>query len=138
MDTIRKLADQFEAYYDPSFVSNYVRTFCSEEAEEGIRQADMLLNNTFVFTDKWDMEPCAVPYAISLNDWGTSPNGDSEWVFMLNRHDFLKKLWQAYILTGDDRYTQKLRHFIFDWIEKNPLPKRVPMPQEPLIPASGV
>ena len=107
--------------YDYRFTSEYVKTHCAEEAEEVLHQADMLLNNTFIYTDRWDMEPCDVPYTISLDTWTESPNGDPEWVFMLNRHDFLNKLWQAYVLTEDRAYTDKLRFFILDWIEKNPI-----------------
>ena len=86
--------------YDYGFTSQYILEHCKEDANEVIRQADLLLDNTFVFMDRWDMEPCATPYTISLDTWVKSPNGDPEWVFMLNRHDFLNKLWQAYMLTG--------------------------------------
>ena len=107
--------------YDYGFTSQYILEHCKEDANEVIRQADLLLDNTFVFMDRWDMEPCATPYTISLDTWVKSPNGDPEWVFMLNRHDFLNKLWQAYMLTGKRVYTEKLRFFILDWIEKNPI-----------------
>lgn len=121
MEDFRKLSLNFEKYFDPSFVAKYIQKFSTAEAAEVIRQADLLLQNTFVFTDKWDMEPCQTPYSISLADWVTSPNGDPEWVYMLNRHDFLKKLWQAFVLTDDSRYIEKLRLYMLDWIEKNPI-----------------
>lgn len=107
--------------YDYRFTSEYIKTHCADEVSELLRQADMLLNNTFIFTDRWDMEPCDTPYTIDLDTWTESPNGDPEWVFMLNRHDFLNKLWYAYVLTGNRAYTDKLRFFILDWIEKNPI-----------------
>lgn len=118
---LRTYAKLLKNCYDYSFTSRYILEYCKEEADEVIRQADMLLNNTFVYMDRWDMEPCATPYTISLDTWEDSPNGDPEWVFMLNRHDFLNKLWQAYVLTGNRVYTEKLRFFILDWIEKNPI-----------------
>lgn len=121
MNVLRLRAKAFRDYFGNVRVSEYIHEHCPEEAAEVIRQADLLLRNTFIFTDRWDMEPCSVPYTVSLEDWVTSPNGDPEWVFMLNRHDFLHKLWQAWVLTGQERYITKLRSFLLDWIEKNPI-----------------
>ena len=119
--TLRYSAKRFMKFYDDHNTSSYVNTNCGEEVKELLRQADMLLGNTFIFTDRWDMEPCASPYTISLDSWTESPNGDPEWVFMLNRHDFLQKLWQAYLLTGNKSYVLKLKMLMLDWIEKNPI-----------------
>lgn len=121
MKDLKTYAKLLRNCYDYRFTSEYIKTHCADEAGQVLRQADMLLNNTFIYTDRWDMEPCDTPYTISLNTWTESPNGDPEWVFMLNRHDFLNKLWQAYVLTGNRAYTDKLRFFILDWIEKNPI-----------------
>ena len=121
MNVIRNRAEKLSQHLKFTDAVAYIREHCSEEATEIIRQADLLLNQTFIFTDRWDMEPCDTPFTVSLDDWITSPNGDPEWVFMLNRHDFLHKLWQAYLLTGNTAYTEKLKHFQLDWIEKNPI-----------------
>lgn len=121
MTDLKTYAKLLSNCYDYRFTSDYIEKHCADEASELLRQADMLLNNTFIFTDRWDMEPCDAPYTISLDTWTESPNGDPEWVFMLNRHDFLNKLWYAYVLTGNRAYTEKLRFFILDWIEKNPI-----------------
>ena len=121
MTDLKTYAKLLSNCYDYRFTSDYTKKHCADEVSELLRQADMLLNNTFIFTDRWDMEPCDTPYTISLDSWTESPNGDPEWVFMLNRHDFLNKLWQAYVLTGNRAYTDKLRFFILDWIEKNPI-----------------
>ena len=121
MNNLKNYGKLFSSCYNYSFTKEYISAHCSDEVEEVLRQADMLLNNTFIFTDRWDMEPCDTPYTISLDTWTESPNGDPEWVFMLNRHDFLNKLWQAYVLTGNSAYTEKLRFFILDWIQKNPI-----------------
>ena len=121
MNVLRDRAVLFSKTYNSKCVAEYIHEHCYEDAQEVIRQADLLLKNTFIFTDRWDMEPCAVPYSISLDDWVTSPNGDPEWVFMLNRHDFLQKLLQAYQLTGNQIYVDKLISFLLDWIRKNPI-----------------
>lgn len=121
LDNLKAAAKKYMEIYDEKKVAEYVHEHCKEEKEELLRQADMLLNQTFIFQDKWDMEPCNEPYIISLDNWIETPNGDEEWVFMLNRHDFLSKLWYAWILTGDNRYTEKLVWYLFDWIKKNPI-----------------
>lgn len=121
MNVIRNRAKKLRQYLMFADTVAYIREHCSEEATEVIRQANLLLDQTFVFTDRWDMEPCDTPFEISLDDWVTSPNGDPEWVFMLNRHDFLHKLWQAYLLTGNVAYINKLKCYLLDWIEKNPI-----------------
>lgn len=38
-------------YYDAVRVAEYIHEHCPEEAKEVIRQAELLLENTFVFTD---------------------------------------------------------------------------------------
>ena len=121
MNVLRNRATLLNQKYDGTRIAEYIHEHCLEEAEEVIRQANLLLNNTFIFTDRWDMEPCSVPYTVSLVDWTMSPNGDPEWVFMLNRHDFLHKLWQAYLLTGNHDYVDKILFFLRDWIQKNPI-----------------
>lgn len=118
---VRQAARRFYAQYDPAATAAYVRANCRSEAEHLLHQAEDLMQNTFVFTDRWDMEPCAVPYTMPAGQWTHSPNGDPEWVFMLNRHDYLPKLWQAAVLTGEVRYRRKLIDSVMDWIASNPL-----------------
>ena len=118
---VRQAARRFYAQYDPAATAAYVRANCRSKAEHLLHQAEDLMQNTFVFTDRWDMEPCAVPYTVPAGQWTHSPNGDPEWVFMLNRHDYLPKLWQAAVLTGEVRYRRKLIDSVMDWIASNPL-----------------
>ncbi len=118
---VRQAARRFYAQYDPAATAAYVRANCRSEAEHLLHQAEDLMQNTFVFTDRWDMEPCAVPYTVPAGQWTHTPNGDPEWVFMLNRHDYLPKLWQAAVLTGEVRYRRKLIDSVMDWIASNPL-----------------
>ena len=121
LDNLKTAAKKYIEIYDIEKVAEYVHEHCKEEEKELLRQADMILNQTFIFQDKWDMEPCNIPYTLTMDTWLESPNGDEEWVFMLNRHDFLYKLWYAYLLTGKSEYANKLRFYMFDWIEKNPI-----------------
>lgn len=114
-------ADACKAIYRSDDIAYYVRRHCRQECEDTLQQADLLLRETFVFRDRWDMEPCPEPYQLSLNSWEESPNGDPEWVFMLNRHDFLHKLWRAYWLTAQRPYLEKIRFYMLHWIRSNPI-----------------
>ena len=93
MVRLKSVAIKYLENYNKEKTVEYINKYCKEEADELLRQADMLLEQTFIFQDKWDMEPCNIPYKITLDTWVESPNGDEEWVFMLNRHEFLWKLW---------------------------------------------
>lgn len=118
---LKRILECRSAFLGYKEISDYIEKYCSQEKESLLCQAELLLEQTFVFQDKWDMEPCRTPYAMRLESWTVSPNGDPEWVYMLNRHDFLIKLWRAYILTGKEAYIDKLRWYLSDWIEKNPI-----------------
>lgn len=124
IEVLKALAIKYWKYYNKDKTIAYLKEHCKEESIELIRQADMLLEQTFIFQDKWDMEPCNVPYKMTLGNWIESPNGDEEWIFMLNRHEFLPKLWYAWMLTGEEKYVNKLRWYIFDWMNKNPITEK--------------
>lgn len=121
LTALRALCQRFVQCYDPAGTARYIRSHCPDEAAGLLRQADQLLAHTFRFQDKWDMEPCPTPYTLEPGQWLYSPNGDPEWVFMLNRHDLLLKLWQAAQLTGEERYLASLRDYLLDWAERNPI-----------------
>jgi hypothetical protein len=54
--------------------------------------------------------------------WQTNLKHDMEWVYCINRHEFLTTLGRAYWNTGDEKYTRAFKKIILDWIEKNPAP----------------
>lgn len=118
---LRQAASIHAARYDMARTARYVQAHCGQEAAQLLKQADDLMENRFAFHDRWDMEPCLTPYTLAPGQWTHSPNGDPEWVFMLNRQDYLPKLWQATALTGDPRYVRKAVEWILDWIACNPI-----------------
>lgn len=105
--------------YDSEFVKCYIKNMCTENYGKKLIGANLMLNNSFLFDDEWDMEQCTIPYVNKHLDWNYTPNGDEEWVFMLNRHEYFEKLIIAYYLKDDDRYINKLKELIFNWIENN-------------------
>lgn len=118
---LRDLAGRYAGAYDRDFVSRYMAKYCGSEAKTVVLQADRLLGQTFTFEDRWDMEPCGQLCSFTEMRWDTSHNGDPEWVFMLNRHEYLHKLLEAYWLTGNMEYIQKLKWYVFHWIRTNPI-----------------
>lgn len=49
--------------------------------------------------------------------------GDHKWTWELSRHQFLVTLAQAYALTGEERYAQRVALLLTSWLDGNP-PKR--------------
>ena len=66
----------WRAEYGPTEVAAYLRERCGGEAGQVIEAAGRLMDQTFVFTDPWDMEPCGEPYAFPEMRWDEVPNGD--------------------------------------------------------------
>ena len=118
---VRQRAEAYEAWYEKERVCAHIAGNCREEAEKILAQADRLMAHTFSFEDRWDMEPCREPFTLKEMIWDRSPNGDPEWIFMLNRHEYMNKLLIAGWLTGDKAYVEKLKWFLFHWIQANPI-----------------
>ncbi|MBL4746404.1 MAG: alginate lyase family protein [Flavobacteriaceae bacterium] len=96
-----------------------------KEALKTIENADRILKNTFVFRHHWAMERTHIPHTFKEDiNWSAKPNGDEEWCYMLNRHRYLIDLGQAYALTGDEKYAEKLVAILSDWILNNPREER--------------
>lgn len=107
---------------DITNIAEYCRTSFPIEVEDTINTAEEVLNHNFVFRYTWDMERTNVPY--KFNDeviWDYCPNGDEEWVFMLNRHRYFTALGQSYALTGNEKYAKGFFNLIDHWIDNNPL-----------------
>ena len=67
--------------------------------------ADLACDNTFIFTDKYEMERCTEEVRFdSQIDWNLIPFGDEEWCFAFSRHTFLLNLAKAYALTQNEKY----------------------------------
>ena len=117
---VRERAEAYAAWYEKERVTAHITENCREEAKQILAQADRLMAHTFSFEDRWDMEPCREPFTLKEMIWDRSPNGDPEWIFMLNRHEYMNKLLIAGWLTGDTSYAEKLKWFLLHWIQANP------------------
>lgn len=93
--------------------------FIKKELLHTIKRADELLNQIFTFDKPWDMERCIKPYYLEIIDWNIICNDDEEWCFMLNRMDYLSDLVIAYLYTNDEKYIEKTKFYIIDWIKNH-------------------
>ncbi|CAM4267278.1 heparinase II/III family protein [Erysipelothrix aquatica] len=94
----------------------------STERRALIARAELILTDTFVFDNEWDMERSHEPINLPKMDreWNYVHNSDLEWSYMFHRHTFLNDLWAAYALTDDFKYIAYLMDFIDLWILENP------------------
>jgi len=74
----------------------------------------LLLENKFLFQHVYNMEPSPITY--ELKDWHKSPNDDPEWLYVLNRQEYLQDLLLTYLHTSNDKYLLKSKEFMFDWV----------------------
>lgn len=99
-------------------IAKYCKEKFEEEVQNVIRIADDVSNKIFKFEWKWDMERTFIPYRFEGNIiWDKTPNGDPEWIFMLNRHRYWVTLGQAYVLTRDEKYSKVFIEQIINWIK---------------------
>lgn len=117
---MKKLKQRIKKYYQEyDFIEckNYILENCQKEYQEIFSSVEAMMNQTFVFNDQWDMEPCSTPYTIKPMCWDKTYNEDKEWIFMLNRHEYLDKFIIVYMVEEDIKYINKLKEYIFDWIQ---------------------
>lgn len=101
-------------------ISKYCLEKFGDEVKEILRIADEVVNKSFVFRFKWDMERTNKPVTFENEIiWDRVPFDDEEWVFMLNRHRFWIALGQAYALTGDEVYAETFFSQLEHWIDNN-------------------
>ncbi len=75
--------------------------------------------------DRWRTDPLSGQVAPHTH-WSQVPYlnasivGDHKRVWELNRHQHFLVLAQAYVLTGDARFSDRIVHEMLDWIDANP------------------
>ncbi len=104
---------------NPKEAAKECRLSVSSWCDDQIALADMALDHTFVFTDRYEMERCTTPVHFDGPiEWGKVPFDDVEWVFAFNRHTFLRHLAHAWLLTGEERYRAGWIELLTDWISR--------------------
>ncbi len=80
------------------------------------RSVDLMMTNTFVFNDNWDMEACSTAYTLNPLVWDKQMTDDPEWNYMLNRHSYLQKFVLVSLVENDLAYLVKAKALVLDWV----------------------
>lgn len=113
--------------------STYKRSFLTEFSK-AINQAENILQHKFRFLGcnfslqdeiDWNRNPVtneSYPrqHYSTISIGHTQKYGDIKYLWELNRHQFFIELAKAYFITGDEKYTQKIKKFVNGWIDSNP------------------
>lgn len=119
IENLRKRVAEYMKDYNKDFVVNYINKNCKVDYKRVIKGSNLLLNNSFIFDGTWDMEQYKIPYRVKPSTWNYTPNGDEEWTFMLNRQEYLYKLVVAYYIENNEKYIDKAKELLFNWIDNN-------------------
>ncbi len=104
-----------------SYLSDPQTSLYNEDVQSAVNlNANLLCSNIFVFKKPLDMEACYIPYSFKKIDWNCAMNADEEWIFMLNRQEYLLEMAEAYANSQDQKYLKCWKRLVFDWIEHNP------------------
>lgn len=104
--------------FDIEYYRHYILRYQKEEYSRIQHSLERMFNHYFLFDGNWDMEPCPREHQIQPMNWEVLFEEDPEWAYMLNRQEYLLNFVIGYLVEGDMRYIQKLKFFIFDWIEQ--------------------
>ena len=85
--------------------------------------AEKSIHNSFLFTDKYEMERVADPVTMDPIDWNFVPGDDEEWCFALSRHTFLLNNAKAAVITRDKRYSENWVRLFEDFYHNTTLCK---------------
>ena len=84
--------------------------------------ADKSIGNTFIFSEKYEMERCITPVTFDESiDWDAVPFGDPEWCFAFNRHTFLLNNAKAAAITGNRKYRDNWIRLFEDFYTRSKL-----------------
>ncbi|MGN0974626.1 MAG: heparinase II/III family protein [Gemmiger sp.] len=106
---------------DPGAAAREVQARFPGEAARIVQRAREICRRTFVFQDPWEMERTSEPVCFDGPiDWVSTPNGDAEWVYALNRHTTFLNLARAWRFTGDDAFAHAFSEQMIDWLDRVP------------------
>ena len=104
---------------DRDAVASYVKTYEASELEKILAIADDVVDQSFLFNLRWDMERTFEPVVFpDVIDWLHQPGDDSEWVFAFNRMRFWICLGQAYACTKNEKYAKAFASQLCDWVAR--------------------
>lgn len=81
------------------------------------KDLNMLLDNEFVFSRKYDMEQCLSAVHMDILNWNFVPFDDDEWRWVFHRMEYCIDLGTESIQTEDLKYILHAKYLIFNFIE---------------------
>lgn len=121
-DTIHALIELLSYYTKTGARHWLLKQGKSEVEQQSLVEARQLLGDTVTFSGV----TARVPRSETGGwDWTfTGPNGDQEFGYSLNGHQYLQSLLIAWKSTGDEVFVQAYDRIIRDWILHNPVPEK--------------
>lgn len=113
---LKALETYFSKRKQPGFLTNS-QEFPKDVPKDIKIYANRLLNRTFVYDKPWDMEKCFEPIHFSGKiNWHHTYQNDPEWMFMLNRQNFLLDLVLTYLSTKTESYLNSYTSLMEEWL----------------------
>jgi Heparinase II/III-like protein. len=105
--------------YDYAKCAEYAKQNLAVDVKKTIETADDVVNKSFLFDMRWDMERTRIPVVFKGEiDWLYMPSDDPEFIFAFNRMRFWITLGQAYVLTNDEKYAKAFVSQMTGWVRK--------------------
>lgn len=103
-------------------IVDYCKCYNELDIEEACCMADFVVEHTFLFQSKWEMERTYKPVTFKKGqiEWDYIPFNDPEWTYAMNRNRYFLTLAQAYVFTGKEEYVKTFIRLIKHWITHNP------------------
>lgn len=104
---------------DPGKAAQLCKELFPEDMKRAVSQAEAVCENSFLFSDHWEMERTHEPVRFTDEiDWSYIPGNDPEWLYAMNRHTSFLNLGKAWLYTGNKRFAEKMAALMSDWIER--------------------
>ncbi len=118
----------------PEVLQTAFNNYFSEKTPAIIQQADALLQHRFHFLGldvqlpdpiQWNQNPqTGANYPLrhfsQMDTFNTEKYGDVKYVWELNRHQFFIEVAKAYLLTGEEKYAEKIWQWLESWFNQVP------------------
>lgn len=124
LNDTENLVDYFADHPRYSFIdtaANIRQQLVKTPLQSAIANSDLLVQHIFKFEHAWDMEKCPEPIQMAKEiNWQQNYQGDPEWMYMLNRHNYLIDLIYAYFATDKQTYLDCYLDLLSQWLNSEP------------------
>lgn len=101
-------------FFTAASLPELVERVNAADRAQTLASADEILNHTFQFRGQ---PPITLGGTIN---WLHKPNGNTDWMWELNRHAFFVTLGRAWAYSSDEKYVVGFRRLLLDWMRQFP------------------